>query len=837
MSLVAALPGAEIINRADLEFIVPGGPTNRLTSDPVRTVSQSAPASQINFFDPAFGLVVTNCTLGQPLFVQADAVACNLDPTALETNTITLTSQLTGDQEAFTAVETAANSGLFRILSGLPTRNVASFPAAPGNGIIETTPGDTLTAQLTGCGSAAAVATILAPPANSGSGLFLQIAATRQLAEIGDFIDFSVAIKNVSGSALTGVMVTDTLPAGFAFQTGTARLEGAPMANPAGGGGPHLVFTVGPMAQDTTVTLTYRVRVGPGAMQGDGVTRAQAASGGAATFVSNLASVLVRLQPGVFSDRAIVFGKVFADTNSNRVQDAGEPGIPGIRLYLEDGTYAITDNEGKYSLYGLSPRTHVIKLDNTTLPRGAQLEVLNNRNAGTPGTRFVDLKRGELHKADFAITSPSAEVLAEIHERRKRAGAGTELDAFIQSRLTTDGVPLSRGDPKSLPASGVVSGPPTGGPSAAGPVKPPAPSMSVPRDDWTQTRTIVLPPGASAPDTNLPPRFPLEAPATNAPNFTPLLPPGTLNSANSDLPRSPVALSPQIKLEHVLTNLDNTPGFVDLKDGDTLPMAQATVRVKGQLGAKLKLAVNGVEVPASRVGQRATLADKQLESWEYIGVTFRPGKNALEMGQFDGFGNVRGSKIITVIAPDKLGHIKIILPKNELSADGTTPAKIEVRLEDSHGVPVTARTPLTLEASLGKWEVPDLDKHEPGTQVFIEGGRAEFTLLAPIEPGDSRIIVSSGAIKGDATLSFLPDLRPMLAVGVIEGQLNLSKLSPSSIMPARSRDGFEEELRDFAAHGNNGRFNAAGRAAFFLKGKIKGEYLLTAGFDSEKETR
>jgi len=83
------------------------------------------------------------------------------------------------------------------------------------------------------------------------------------------------------------------------------------------------------------------------------------------------------------------------------VQDAGEPGIPGIASISKTAPTPLPDNEGKYSLYGLSPRTHVIKLDHTTLPLGAQLEVLNNRNAGSPGTRFVDLKRGELHKADF----------------------------------------------------------------------------------------------------------------------------------------------------------------------------------------------------------------------------------------------------------------------------------------------------------------------------------------------------------------------------------------------------------------------------------------------------
>src|SRR5262249_19506901 len=112
-----------------------------------------------------------------------------------------------------------------------------------------------------------------------------------------------------------------------------------------------------------------------------------------------------------------------------------------------------------------------------------------------------------------------------------------------------------------------------------------------------------------------------------------------------------------------------------------------------------------------------------------------------------------------------------------------------------------------------------------------------FPLLAPLEPGDARIVVSSGIIHGDATLSFLPDLRPMLAVGLIEGQISLSKLDLRSLVPTRSNDGFEEELRDFSISGNDGKLNAAGRAAFFLKGKIKGEYLLTAGFDSEKQTR
>ena len=47
---------------------------------------------------------------------------------------------------------------------------------------------------------------------------------------------------------------------------------------------------------------------------------------------------------------------------------------------------------------------------------------------------------------------------------------------------------------------------------------------------------------------------------------------------------------------------------------------------------------------------------------------------------------------------------------------------------------------------------------------------------------------------------------------------NVSHLSAGSIRPTNSRDGFEDELRSFATHGND--TNAAGRAAFFLKVRL-----------------
>ena len=623
--------------------------------------------------------------------------------------------------------------------------------------------------------------------------LFLQKTASRLTAEIGDFLDYTLQLRNVGTNGLNVVTIDDVLPFGFSYEKGSTRFEGARTSDPSGGVGPKLQFTVGPVGAGEAVTVAYRVRIGPGAAQGGNRNSAQASANGPPRQVSNLANATVEVGGGVFTDRGIVLGKVFLDANTNRTQDADEPGIPGVRIWLEDGSYAITDSEGKYSLYGLRAITHVLKVDNVTLPRGARLIPLSNRNAGDGGTRFVDLYRGQMQKADFAVGPINDDLVADVKERHAKAEkAASETDNGIKGQLTPDGKPITRGDPRGLPATGTVGPAINAGPSA---------------------------------------------------NLFSGLKPQPLDHRNSNLPRTPTSeprasASGNTLPENVLTNLDNTPGFVELKDGDTLPMAQATVRLKGPSGAGLKLKVNDEPVADHRFGQRLTVASRQLDVVEYVGVPLRPGTNVLTLQVADAFGNPRyQDKVIRVIAPDTLGRIKIVVPAGDHSADGQTPVVIGVRLEDAKGVPVSSRTAITLETTLGEWKVPDLDKVEPGAQVFIEGGRAEFALVPPLEPGDATIRVSSGTIKAEATLPFLPDLRPLVAAGLIEGRLRMSSLGSGSITPTRSRDGFEEELRTIAATGNDGRLGSAARTAFFLKGKIKGQYLLTAGYDSEKETR
>lgn len=251
--------------------------------------------------------------------------------------------------------------------------------------------------------------------------------------ELGDSLQYTVQVFNRSSGVLNNVRVVDGLPAGFRYIAGTSTLAGTKVADPAGGVGPALTYSIGNLAANSSVLLTYRVRVAVGSQQGTGINRAQAFSG---SMASNVAQWKVRVTGGVFTTEACVLGKVFVDCNGNHLQDPEELGVPGVRLYMQDGTYLISDSEGKYSMCNLPPRTHVLTVDKTTLPRGSRLTTSSNRNAGDAGSLFLDLKFGELHRADFIEGSCSNSVLEQVKARRAQG------EVAVPQVEKTGGLPL-----------------------------------------------------------------------------------------------------------------------------------------------------------------------------------------------------------------------------------------------------------------------------------------------------------------------------------------------------------------------------------------------------------
>jgi large repetitive protein len=253
----------------------------------------------------------------------------------------------------------------------------------------------------------------------------------KAVAEVGDSVRYSITVRVSAGPRPRQTTVVDRLPAGFTYIRGTASVNDVPIADPAGGLGPTLAFNLGPMPAGNQQVLKYRVRVGVGAMQGDGVNRARGQACGQpdscvdggftpllGSVATNEAAYRVRVSGGVFATEACVLGKIYVDCNNNHVQDREELGIPGVRLLMSDGTTLVSDSEGKYSVCGLPPKSHVLKADPLTLPRGSRLTTSSNRNLGDAASLWLDLKNGELHRADFIEGSCSNTVLEQVKARR-----------------------------------------------------------------------------------------------------------------------------------------------------------------------------------------------------------------------------------------------------------------------------------------------------------------------------------------------------------------------------------------------------------------------------------
>lgn len=850
-------------------------------------------ASIVEYYtDASFGTRKWISSVGAPLYAQVNAAQCNQDASVIENITLVLDSKLTGDSETFTLTESAANSGQFRFVPNIPTADGNLQAVVRGNGQVEVRGNDAMHAQVQACGETIILADLLIDPygivfdSNSGApvagatislidvtgngnggnpgglavvfqadgvtpspnpvvtngsgayafplvapsdyqlivsppsgygfpsslppallpagfvidaagsyggnfvvssatgpvridipmdgaaatALFINKTVSVQNAQMGDFIDYRIDISNTSGSLLQGITINDALPKGFAYVSGSARLDGAALANPSGGSGPNLVFSLPDMADGTSAVLSYRVVVGPKSLPGKAINSAQAQSALPLIFVSNSSSAAVNIRPDLFGDEGFIIGKVFLDCNGNSIQESEELGVPGVHLVMENGNYVVTDAAGQYNFYGISAKTHVLRIDTTTLPFGIDSTVLSNRHANDPTSRFVDLKRGELHKANFPLYGCSDEKVKMVMGRRVKSKA---LMGEATQRITHN-LPLDREekDALTLQSSGTVD------------------NVKVP----------VYEPVEKKPELAKRVFVPVES--TN------------------------MALNKQ------MAKMDNQFAFVNINKGDSYPVNIINVQVKGKQGSRFALWVNGIKIPNKRVGKRSVLPSRQLMLWEYVGVALKPGQNILVAKQLDPFGNVRDTVKSFVIAPGELGKIHIKLQKQKLVANGGM-VRLKIQVTDDKNRQISARIPLDLHVDRGTWMLVDLDQDRPGHQVFLEKGEGEIVLKAPTVPGRAIVEVSTGELQARKELDFLPHLRSMFAVGLVEGVINLRTLD--NVEGVKQSDGFERELKGLSL--GNDKANLQGRTAFYLKGKIKGEYLLSMRYDSDKESQ
>ena len=180
--------------------------------------------------------------------------------------------------------------------------------------------------------------------------------------------------------------------------------------------------------------------------------------------------------------------------------------------------------------------------------------------------------------------------------------------------------------------------------------------------------------------------------------------------------------------------------------------------------------------------------------------------------------------------------ILLSLSDSKAPADGRATLKVGVKAYDATGLLITTPVKLLIETSLGRLSVDGYSTQVSTLEVVTKTGEACLNLVASNVAGESLVRVSSGAVKVQGAVDFVPDLRPMLVVGMVEGSISLTKFKKDALTPNIATTDFDETLRNFAKTTDDGdkRQTVAGRVAMFVKGTVKGEYLLTAAYDSDK---
>lgn len=182
---------------------------------------------------------------------------------------------------------------------------------------------------------------------------------------------------STTATTLTSGSIVDTLPPGVAYAGGSARLNGVPIEPTISGS--RLSWPLPTLSQPQTLTFAAVVLPTVTAPQQlIDTASGSAVVGTTATTESTSASASATLTvvPGLFSPRVIIVGRVAGDTvgcpSINAWGRHAPPlvGIPGVRLFLENGESAATDAHGRYSFPATTPFVHTLALDPLTIPPG-----------------------------------------------------------------------------------------------------------------------------------------------------------------------------------------------------------------------------------------------------------------------------------------------------------------------------------------------------------------------------------------------------------------------------------------------------------------------------------
>ncbi|PYS75823.1 MAG: hypothetical protein DMF66_18115, partial [Acidobacteria bacterium] len=544
------------------------------------------------------------------------------------------------------------------------------------------------------------------------------------------------------------------------------------------------------------------MRVGANAVEGDQFNSASAA-GTLATgerVTTPPARASVRVRSGLFSSQQVIVGRVYVDANLNGQFDSDERGLPGVRLYLNNGQSVITDSEGLYNFPVVNEGTQVVSLDPVTLPSGYSL-VDTGRRDEKSWTRLLrtPLGGGALLRQNFALRSPDGETGAGVNNSGLKNGYASEASA------------------KAGPARGPLSG-----------------SLFVGAD---ATKNDLAAHGADGAGGGA---------RTNGE--------GATKSEGATKNKTPLASGTyEMATDETLEPV--APGDVRVlspQPDETVAGAALEISARTNAAWTVSVEVAGQRVPDSKIGEKRVDHKNDLATFNFVGLNVVPGPNRIRVTAVGPDGAVGKSVEVTAYGRGPAKRLEIVTDKAELSAGGRDSTTVRVRAFDQWNHPAADGSVALAVSSghllrvddgskdggqqgraddgsrdkaVGRGKAADRgddkglenpeEKNAPASQQIVPlvGGEGRALLVADNAPGASEIHAMTGAVEVKREIRVTPEVRPSILVG-------LAEVTFGSGQPALSGAESGAAVRS--------------RLAFFYRGQFLGSNLLTLAYDSNR---
>ncbi len=269
------------------------------------------------------------------------------------------------------------------------------------------------------------------------SSLFLRKSTNSTTAAPGDFVRYELALENTStADTAMAVRLLDQLPSGVRYVAGSTTLDGNAAADPAiNATSMELEFALGNVSGGQRNVVAYVVEVVAGSKNDELINTAFAMAEGG--IVSNSSEARIRVREDLFRSTSTLVGRVL-EGSCELASFEEDRGIANVRVYLEDGRYAVTDAGGRFHFEGLKPGGHVAQLDQATVPDYLDITGCadQGRFAGRGDSQFVELSRGSLQRADFYLSrkiAPDGRIDIEL------TNTGTGNNDEVQYELSLQG--------------------------------------------------------------------------------------------------------------------------------------------------------------------------------------------------------------------------------------------------------------------------------------------------------------------------------------------------------------------------------------------------------------